>query len=526
MDIYFILAFVLCFIYAFYKYKKALQMLQQNWYNTGNRYLKWLKNNFHKAILWLEIPLLIVFLPIDSKIKIIVLDLILICLCYLYRKRNQKEQTKIKLAVTMRIKRLLLTIMLIYCLPLLYIYFFQRNIWLFLQLIIVLNFLTYIIVVVANFINKPIEKMVFLHYRKQAVTKLNNLNNMNVIGITGSYGKTSSKNILYDVLNIKYNVFKTPKNFNTTYGLINSVNNYLDKFNDYFIAEMGAFKQGEIKELCDLMHPKYGIITTIGTAHLESFGSQENIMKGKFELIESLPEDGIGILNLDDPFQKKYELKNNCKILWYSTKNHDADLYAKNIKITGEGTNFDCIFKGDKNVYHFETCLLGEHNVYNILAAILLGYSLGIKVERLQTAVNRIEPIEHRLQLREYKNNITIIDDAYNSNPVGAKMALDVLKLMNGMHVVVTPGMIELGKEQYNLNFKFGTQISEVADYVILVGEMQTKPIYDGLLEKKFDKNKIKVINDVKEAFSIINKFSEDKVFVLLENDLPDIFNE
>ena len=526
MDFYFIIATVLCFVYAFYKYKKPLQMLQQNWYNTDNRYLKWLKNNFHKAILWLEIPLLIVFLPIDSEVKIIILDLILFSLSYLYYKRNLKEQTKIKLVVTMRIKRLLLTILLIYLIPLVCTYMVYKNIWLCIQLIIIMNFLTYIVVMIANIINMPIEKMVFLHYKKQAVTKLKNMNNMSVIGITGSYGKTSSKNILYDVLNVKYNVFKTPKNFNTTYGLINSINNYLDKFNDYFIAEMGAFKQGEIKELCDLVHPRYGIITIIGTAHLESFGSQENIMNGKFELIESLPHDGIGILNMDDPYQQKYKLKNKCKILWISTKNKNADLYGTNIKITKDGTTFDCIFKGDKKKYHFETCLLGEHNVYNILAAILLGYNLGIKIDRLQAAVSRIEPIEHRLQLRKYQNDITIIDDAYNSNPIGSKMALDVLNLMDGKHIVVTPGMIELGKEQYNSNFQFGRQISKVADFVILVGVAQTKPILDGLLKENYDSQKIFIINDVKEAFKIIKEKADDKAFVLLENDLPDIFNE
>lgn len=174
------------------------------------------------------------------------------------------------------------------------------------------------------------------------------MNNMNIIGITGSYGKTSSKNILSDILNIKYNALPTPKNFNTTYGIMRTINEYLDKFTDTFIVEMGAFKVGEIKELCDFVKPKYGIITTIGTAHLETFGSRENICRGKFELIESLSKDGIGILNGDDEYQLNYKIKNKCKILWIGINNKKVDLYADNIEITDKGMTFDAHFKNEK----------------------------------------------------------------------------------------------------------------------------------------------------------------------------------
>ena len=174
--------------------------------------------------------------------------------------------------------------------------------------------------------------MVYISYRNKATNKLTNMKNLKVIGITGSYGKTSSKNILSDILNVKYNALPSPKNFNTPYGLIITINNHLDKFDDILIAEMGAYKQGEIKELCDLVKPKYGILTKIGTAHIEIFGSQENIQKGKFELIESLPSDGIGVLNGDDEFQLNYKLKNDCKIIWIGIDNKDVDVRACDIK--------------------------------------------------------------------------------------------------------------------------------------------------------------------------------------------------
>ena len=273
------------------------------------------------------------------------------------------------------------------------------------------------------------------------------------------------------------------------------------------------------------MKPKYGIITTIGEAHLESFGSKDNIMKGKFELIESLSSDGLAILNGDDEYQLKYKIKNDCRVLWIGIDNKDVDLYATNIKLSGKGTSFECVFKGDKTKYKFNTKLLGKHNVYNILAGILLGHELGLSISELQRGVNSVKTIEHRLELKKY-GNINIIDDAYNSNPVGSKMAVEVLGLMDGTKIMVTPGMVELGNKQYELNFKFGEYISKVCDYVILIGKKQTKPIYDGLMQNNYDNKKIFILNDVRDAFPIMNRLASENTYVLLENDLPDLFNE
>ena len=283
--------------------------------------------------------------------------------------------------------------------------------------------------------------------------------------------------------------------------------------------------EGDIKELCDLVHPKYGIITKIGVAHLATFKTRENIQKTKFELIESLPSDGIGILNADDEWQRNYKIKNNCKIKWIGIDSLDADVRATNININSKGMSFDCYFKDDPNPYRFETKLLGYANIYNILAGIALGKEFGMTVEQLKAGVAKVKPVEHRLELKK-NGDITIIDDAYNSNPTGAKMALDVLKLMPGKHIVVTPGMIELGNEEYEKNKEFGKQIAESSDEVILVGAEKTKPIYEGLKEKNYDENKIHVINDVLKAFPLIQTLKEKETYVLLENDLPDIFNE
>ena len=523
----------LLFINTF-KSKRHLHMLQQNLYNENNRYIRWVfKNN--KEFLSIEIiTILIIIIAMFIKINIdlllmttvLVISVIFLVSGSSWRRLIKTDQNKKKLVITSRVKRLIFTTTILYLIPLVFLYLYNL-----LSMVLVLTIMTYLnafIVFIAMIINTPVEKLVYLHYKSKAQRKLKSMSNLKIIGITGSYGKTSSKNILSDILNIKYNALPTPKNLNTFNGLIMTVNNHMDKFTDIFIAEMGAYVKGEIKRLCKLVKPKYGILTRIGTAHLETFGSQENIQKGKFELIESLPSDGFGILNGDDPLQVSYNLKNNVKIIWIGIDNKDVDVRAENIKCSSKGTSFDVVLKNDKNKYKFETKLLGNHNVYNILAGIACGIEFGIDMESLQKAVAGVRPIEHRLEIKKI-GNFNMIDDAYNSNPTGAESACKVLGMMPGIKVVVTPGMIELGAKEDEYNKVFGTQIADVADYVVLIGETKTKPIKEGLLEKKFDKDKIIVFNDVREAYPFIGNIANNnkkEVYALFENDLPDTYNE
>ena len=524
--LYFLLSLIPLGLLTYLKSRRSIHMMQQNYYDESNRYLLWITNNEKKVFLSPDICFALMFLCLNVDQRISMIIFTFLSLAILYKYTTIKEQVKKPLVVTARVKRMFITEAILYALIIgsWLIYWQETKVTTIYIYLAILTYLNYFIMLVVNKINIPVEKCVYLKFKRQAQNKLKSMN-LPVIGITGSYGKTSSKNILNDILNVKFNSFATPKNFNTPYGLIRSINQYLDKFNDIFIAEMGAFKIGEIKTTCKLVKPKYGILTTIGEAHLESFGSRENIQQGKFELIESLPSDGIGVLNGDDEWQRSYKLKNNCKILWTGIDNKDVDIWATNIKLSSNGTNFDCVFKGDKKQYPFHTKLLGRHNVYNILAAMILGKELGMNIEELQRGVASVQTIEHRLELKK-SGHLNIIDDAYNSNPVGSKMALDVLNMMKGTKIVVTPGMIELGDQQYDANYNFGKYISEVADYTILVGEKQTKPIYDGLIKNKYNKKKIYVLNDVKEAFPLMNRLAGKETYVLLENDLPDLFNE
>ncbi|MEG2250251.1 MAG: UDP-N-acetylmuramoyl-tripeptide--D-alanyl-D-alanine ligase [Bacilli bacterium] len=531
MTLLFLVAIVPCFIYYIMKGNKSLHMLQQNWYNEGNRYIRWMLQNKYKVLIDVDMFFIIfVTAMFFAKNATFVLFIVFYCiLALMFLERKKKEQIKKPLAITKRVKRIIITEILLFIIPASIMAYFVNveNLWLFLTILGAFPYLSYIIVYIASTINKPLEKMIYNNFMKQAKKKLKEMSSLNVVGITGSYGKTSSKNILNDILSIKYNVCPSPKNYNTPNGLMITINNHLDKFSDILIAEMGAFKMGEIKELCDFVHPKYGILTKIGTAHMESFGSQENIINGKFELIENLPKNGVGILNCDDELQVNYKIKNKCKILWVGIDNKKADVVATNINQSYKGLTFDVEFRniGDKKKYKCETKLLGTANVYNILAGLALGSHLEIPIDQLIMSVKKIKSIEHRLELKKY-GDINLIDDAYNSNPVGSKMALDVLDLMPGKKIIVTPGMIELGEDQYKLNNIFGKQIAKVCDAVILVGEEQTKPILDGLKEEKFKEKNIYIINDVKMAFKLMQELKEKTTYVLLENDLPDIFNE
>ena len=521
------------------KSKKSLHMLQQNLYNENNRYLKWVFKNSKDFLnvgvisIILAAACFLIFYEKEGSVNGILIALIASFFYESYKLsvKYKNEQTKKPLVVTKRVKRLIITTTILYLIPVVVSVFYYKDIqilWL-LILILILAIMVYLnrfIVFIANIINHPYERGVYHYYKHKAQSKLKSMPNLKIVGITGSYGKTSSKNILSDILNIKYNALPTPRNLNTYNGLIMTVNNHMDKFTDIFIAEMGAYVKGEIKGLCNLVHPKYGILTTIGTAHLESFGSEENIQTGKFELIESLPSDGIAILNGDDPKQVSYNLKNKVKTIWIGINNEDVDVLATDIKCNSKGTTFKVKFKSLDKIYGFQTKLLGNHNVYNILAAIALGYEFGISIKDLQQSVKTVRPVEHRLELKRL-GNFYMIDDAYNSNPVGAKNATIVLGMMPGIKVVVTPGMIELADKEDECNKEFGRQIADVADYAVLIGEKHTKPIYDGLIEKGFDKDHIIVYNDVRDAYTFINTLTGKKeVYALFENDLPDTYNE
>ncbi len=371
------------------------------------------------------------------------------------------------------------------------------------------------IVVIVNKINIPIESGINKKYYNIAKTKLKNHNNILVIGITGSYGKTSTKYILESILKQKYNVLMTPKSFNTTLGVVRTINEKLNSTNQIFICEMGAKNIGDIKEICDLVKPKYGILTSIGMQHLETFKTIENVKKTKLELIDSISKKAF--INYDDENIKTVKIKkDNIK---YGL-NPNCDIYAYNIKTTESGSNFD-IHTKTCDIKDIKTKLLGEHNILNILAAVSLAQELNLTKKQIKLGVKLLKPVPHRLELKKNKNGLIIIDDAYNSNIKGASIALDTLKLfLNKTRVLITPGIVELGSYEEKYNKELGKKAIKCADYIILVGEENTKYIYDVIKNTK--KNNVLIVSNIKEAFDKLMDFDPKQTVVLLENDLPD----
>lgn len=372
----------------------------------------------------------------------------------------------------------------------------------------------------ANLLNRPLETQINKRYMRDAKRLLASHKTLIKIGVTGSYGKTSVKFMLGMLLGAKYNVLVTPESYNTPLGVTRTVRESLRGTHDVFVCEMGAKNVGDIKELCELVHPDHGIITSIGPQHLESFKTLENVRKTKFELADALPPEGKLFLNRENENIRSFAHPHPAISYGFAD---DCDYRADDISVSAAGTSF-CVHHGEEAV-SFRTQLLGAHNVVNLLGAIAVCCELGIPMQKLPPYALRIEPVPHRLQLMK-RGGATIIDDAYNANPSGVRAALDVLSLFDGCKIAVTPGMIELGSVQEQENYSFGARMAEVCDYVCLVGKKQTEPILQGLQDAGFPDEKIFVTDDLKEAAQ--RAFSMDtesrQRIVLFENDLPDNF--
>ncbi len=364
----------------------------------------------------------------------------------------------------------------------------------------------------------PLEKLIATKYVLQAKNKLKKFpEDFIKIGITGSYGKTSTKYILNSILSQKYKVCMSPHSFNTLPGLCKVVNDYLTLDDQVLIMEMGAKNKGDIKELCDLVSPKYAIITGVGNQHLSTFKTEENILNTKFELIESLDgKGGFALFNgSDDGAKKLFDRCNN--VAKYLVGEKDSIAHVNNFSFDENGTNIDLMIN-DKN-YNLHTKLLGAHNVQNILMCVEMACLLGLTGDEIVRGIETLQPIPHRLELMKTNNNI-ILDDSYNSSVAGYKVALEVLSKMDGKKIVVTPGLVELGDKAYEENKNFGLALSKVADKVVIVNNVNFKAIKEGLDEGHFED--VYQAPTLEIAKKMLQDFLEPNDTILFENDLPD----
>jgi len=429
------------------------------------------------------------------------------------------EKFKTPLVYTMRVKRLFATnIILFAAITALSLLFADK--WA-LAIIGAELLLSNFIMLLANMVNTPIEKAINRHYYNDAKRIIESHKGLIVIGVTGSFGKTSTKNYLASVLAEKYNVLVTPGNFNTLLGVIRTIREHLRPYHQVFIVEMGAKQRNDIKEICDLVHPTIGIVTAVGEMHLETFKSVENIQDTKFELINSLPADGLGVINNDSEYIKSYNgITSRCRIIKYAVDGN-GDYKATDVVYGAGGVSFTL---GNEQ---YNSRLLGAGNLLNILASIAVADHLGVPVNKQRNAIARLQPVEHRLSMK-VANGITVLDDAYNSNPQGAKMGLEVLKNFavgeGNKRIVITPGFVEMGARQAAANQELGCTIAGSCDYAIIVNAVNREAIKSGLEEGGLPTEKYFLADSLNHAHAQLAQILRAGDVVLYENDLPDNF--
>ncbi len=496
-----------------------LHMFQLNGYKNDEQ-TWWIKKNLRQQwLLYFGIVLgaLELFIPCLPVEIIIFLTLFMDILVF---RAIHRLNSKKKLVYTARVKRLIATVVIL-CVVLsgVLVYFFD---WMRVLpgIGILVVSVQWFVNILANIINHPIEKGISNWYINDAKKRLRSMPNLKVIGVTGSYGKTSMKYYLKTLLQNKYSVLMTPGNFNTPLGVTITVRRDLKPTHEIFICEMGARRVGEIKEVCDIAHPDMGVITSVGPQHLETFGSMENIQKTKFELADALPKGGLLFLNGDNDYIQEKAAEYSEKIFYYSEKSGEG-YQAKDVAVSQLGTEFTVVTP-DGEEERFTMRLVGAHNVINVVGAIGVAHSLGMSLKELKVPVRRIQPVEHRMELKP-QGDVTIIDDAYNSNPVGSKAAVETLKMFDGIRILITPGMVELGDMEEEYNYKFGTYAADCCDYILLVGSKHTKPIYDGVVSKNFPQERLFVFEKLEEALHQAYRIKgQGHKYILLENDLPD----
>ena len=503
--------------------RRDLMMLQQNSYRR-DRYVNWINKSGETTTFRRIFAMIALLLPLAFRNAEILTYPFAAIVCVWNTLDLATAKYKKPLVLTSRASRLLITSLLISAIIICIIYFVSDNINATVLSLLGGIIISPIILLAAHLVLQPVENAINRHYYNDAVARLDSMKDLIVIGITGSYGKTSTKHYLNRILSEYFDVTMTPGSFNTPLGVIRTIREYLKPYNQVFIVEMGAKQIGDIKEICDIVHPQIGIITAVGEQHLESFKTIQNVQRTKFELADALPSDGYAVVNNDFEYIKNREITNVKSVRYSVRDNAHSGYLATNIKCTSHGATFTLVTP-DKEEIDFTTPLLGECNISNLIGAIAVAIHLGEPIEKIKYAVSHIEQVEHRLSKKTTAGGITIIDDAFNSNPDGSKMALDVLSQMNGgKRIVITPGMIELGEKQYELNKTFGEHIAESVDIAIVVGKYNRDAITEGINSKGFDKKNLYIVDSFAEAQATLSPIITAGDTVLYENDLPDTF--
>ncbi len=480
---------------------KADSFLQLNGYKADKNFFKYYKTDFSAvAFVFFAVSLLCYF--VFNSVWLYVHAVLTIALAVKYLT----EKKKTPLRFTPRVKRLLVT-QWIFLLAVAFA--FNPAVFLLLPFV----------VLCANAVNAPMEICIKAKFRERAKIKLKEHSGLKIIAITGSYGKTSVKNILYDILSVKYNVVKTPSSFNTPMGIVKTINETDLDGVDFFICEMGARHKGDIAELCYIATPDVAVITGIAPQHMETFGSIENVIATKFEIVQNAKQDAAVFINGDcDYLQNLPQIARQVIV-----SGENAEVSYDDVSCDKDGSVF--VVKTNGKEFKCKTKLLGRHNVSNLCLCIAIALFLGFSDEEIIAGVDGVDYAPHRLQLIKGANGVFILDDSYNANIRGVEESFKVLRCFEGQKFVIASGIVDAGKETESLNRQIGLLMAKSCDYAMLVG-LNSNYIQAGLTEGGFDKDKIFLCADIDDAVKKIGGFSRTGDVILFSNDLPDNYSK
>ena len=341
---------------------------------------------------------------------------------------------------------------------------------------------------------------------------------MRVIGITGSYGKSSTKEFLSQILASKYTIKKTPKNINTEIGVAKHILSTNFSNDDVYVVEMGAYRIKEIQNICDMVHPTIGILTAIAPQHLSLFGSMENIAQAKQELLLSLPKDGWAITNVDNEYCRQVIKNLSCHVRTFgSDEDYKPDVLITDIENTKTGISYTVSDEYMRMTVSLN--ILGKHNTFNIIPAAIAAKKIGMTDEEINTAVEKLTPGHGSITFVPYGKAV-IINDSYNSNPEGFKAALDLLNTFPSTkrRIVITRGMRELGDLSDQLHEQIGGEISFVADELVITEKDVAPPLTQGIVSKFH--TDIKHMYSPQELLEYVQSLKDSDVVILIENRL------
>ncbi len=333
-----------------------------------------------------------------------------------------------------------------------------------------------------------------------------------VIGITGSVGKSTTKELTSEVLAEKYRTLKNVGNLNNEIGLPLTLLN-LRPEHERAVLEMGFYVPGEIEFLCSLAQPAVGVITNIGTVHAERAGSQEMIARGKAELVQSLPADGVAILNYDDPWVRPMAEKTQARVFYYGL-DPAADLWADEVESQGlEGIRFQ--LHSGSETFHLHIPLIGQHSVHTALRAASVGLAEGLSWGQIIEGLRRPHA-QLRLVTVRAKNGALILDDSYNASPESTMAAMNLLRELDGHRVLVLGDMLELGPYERQGHEMVGARAAEVADRLIAVGE-RARMIARSAMQAGMPAEKISWVADVPDALALLTAELTEQDLVLVK---------